>query len=1066
MNNLLERVIKRNNKKRGINITVATMVMFLLSCTGVVAKDISNDFTNSEQLTEQVTIVDGNKINVENTGRIDSKEISGQENTGNGIGAHFVDKGLDLGAIKNTGRISAESSSLNKDYNNTGNGIGLYSNSYIKARLIDNSGDIIGRGENINSINYNSIGNGIGIWTNGNSTIEVTGLKNTGTITGEGKEVKGNDNNVGNGVGFYSKGEVSVPSIENTGNIAGKVGNVSGVTTNQYSRVNAGNGIGIFGYKEVRIGDINNSGVISGKAEATTGLGINAGNGIGIYSYANGSDVGNINNTGVIMGSNNAISVTTEGFKNSTGNISNFGILLGKTPIDVSNNQDIVINNQGLMVTINRNGEIDKIESGNQSSENIKYKDIDYKVINGKVLSTATETIKASELNKTKIEYSNLILNGIDKTLTIDTGLTLNNSIINAYKTAVEVTGENIFTGNNITINGGGLDGQTAVVVGDDLGNTVKLSGDSIINGNINLGGGKDLLVFGNMDTASYSRIATYSANSSTINITGNIDGVETIDVNQKVVFGENAKVTGVNNIEIGNNGSLGLTLKTDGNTSTHALSGNNVTVTGNDSSAGDIILITNGIGNGTTVDMTGVKLENVSVGLNSILYKAETVGDGSSIKIGVNGSLDDMINSGDGAGGSGTDDSNDEGNSDSNSNDSNNSNNSNSSGIMELAKGIKYQDLNKIVTSIEGEDLNELSKLIGESSTLQKSNAPKEYLVKYLAEVYAASPYSLSSELSRKSADMFENVVRGKDLKPELNRWSVYGGFTHIDGGLQDSYYGIDDQVYTTNAYGVDTDIKLTGIYVMGEYGLQEDLVTGLIFGGNKGEAKINNGSKVEGDNLYIGAFAKKYVNNLRLLVGLGYQYGDFQADRYSLGADMIRHYDSDYNDNTFNIYADAKYTHKLTDGVYLEPSIGLSHIYVSQDGAKESGNLGMATSSKDFNYTTLKAGVDIRKEITTSKAKHSVTTGVFYDKMLDGANEEKLEAKFNNSTKSMNLLVAEKNEHKVGVRVKYEVELQNGVTFDVKGSYSFARDTHKGDMKHKDNNEWVVGAGIGYRF
>ena len=64
------------------------------------------------------------------------------------------------------------------------------------------------------------------------------------------------------------------------------------------------------------------------------------------------------------------------------------------------------------------------------------------------------------------------------------------------------------------------------------------------------------------------------------------------------------------------------------------------------------------------------------------------------------------------------------------------------------------------------------------------------------------------------------------------------------------------------------------------------------------------------------------------------------------------------------------------------------------------------------------------------------------------------------------MNLLVAEKNEHKVGVRVKYEVELQNGVTFDVKGSYSFARDTHKGDMKHKDNNEWVVGAGIGYRF
>ena len=40
MNNLLERFIKRNNKKRGINITVATIVMFLLSCTGIYAATV------------------------------------------------------------------------------------------------------------------------------------------------------------------------------------------------------------------------------------------------------------------------------------------------------------------------------------------------------------------------------------------------------------------------------------------------------------------------------------------------------------------------------------------------------------------------------------------------------------------------------------------------------------------------------------------------------------------------------------------------------------------------------------------------------------------------------------------------------------------------------------------------------------------------------------------------------------------------------------------------------------------------------------------------------------------
>ena len=363
-------------------------------------------------------------------------------------------------------------------------------------------------------------------------------------------------------------------------------------------------------------------------------------------------------------------------------------------------------------------------------------------------------------------------------------------------------------------------------------------------------------------------------------------------------------------------------------------------------------------------------------------------------------------------------------------------------------------------------EDINELSKLIGAESTLKKSDTQKEYLVKYLAEIYAASPYSLSSDLSRKSADMFENIVVGKDLKPELNNWAIYGGLTHVDGGLKDSYYGIDDQIYTTNAYGVDTESKITGTYVMGEYGLSSDLTTGVIFGVNQGESKLSNGSKVNGDNIYLGAFAKKYLGNLRLLAGVGYQYGDFEADRYSLGADKIRHYDSKYNDKTFDLYADMKYTYQLAENLYLEPNVGISYINVEQDSAKESGNLGMTTSSKDFNYTNLKAGVDVRKDIVTTNMKHSISTGVFYERMLAGNGEEKLEARFNSSEKTMKLLVNEKNKDKLGIRTKYEVALQNGVTFDVKGSYIFAGDNDKDNTKHKVKEEWVVGAGIGYRF
>lgn len=1017
MDNLLERFIKRNNKKRGINITVATMVMFLLSCTGIAAKDISSNFENKDKLEEQVNIIGTNKISITNNATIISSEEVDNNNSGNGISGYSNGKAINVGVILNKGKIKAKASNIDSNNNNKGNGIG--------------------------------------IWLS-NASTSGSAINNSGAILGQSEAIKGNENNAGNGIGIYSNQTAGVSTINNTGNIAGKVTLVSG------DNVNAGNGIGIFGYTEVIVGDINNSGVISGKADLTTGKNINAGNGIGIYSFNFASRIGNLNNSGVIMGSNSAIVVNTPGFENEAGIINNYGILLGKTPVAITN-KAVDINNLGLMTTIDDSGEVIKIENVNQTFQNIEYRNASYTVVNGEVGSDgkSTETILATSLNN---QNSNLILNGIDNTLTVDRELTLDNSIINAYKTAIEVTGQNIFTGNDVTINGGGLDGQIAVITGDDSANTVKLTGNSIINGNINLGAGRDLLVFGNEDRTSYSRIATYSTNNSTINITGNIEAAETINVNQEVVFGENSKVTGTDTINIGAGGSLGLTLKVDGDKSSHALTGNNVTINGNDSATGDILLITNGIGNGTTVDMTGIKLENISLGLNNILYKAESVGDGSSLKIDLKGSLEDMV----------TDDSED--NSSSNTDSENgavdntpsdtDSNNKKLEEILKVANGIKYEDLNQIVLSMGKEDINELSKLIGAESTLQKNNTQKEYLVKYLAEIYAASPYSLSSELSRKSADMFENIVAGKDLKPELNNWAIYGGFTHVDGGLKDSYYGIDDQIYTTNAYGVDTESKITGTYVMGEYGLSSELTTGVIFGVNQGESKLSNGSKVNGDNIYLGAFAKKYLGNLRLLAGVGYQYGDFEADRYSLGVDKIRHYDSKYNDRTFDIYADMKYTYQLVENLYLEPNIGISYINVEQDSAKESGNLGMTTSSKDFNYTNLKTGVDVRKDIVTNNMKHSISTGVFYEKMLAGNEEKKLEARFNSSEKTMKLLVNEKNKDRLGIRAKYEVALQNGVTFDVKGSYIFAGDSDKNNIKHKSNEEWVIGAGIGYRF
>ena len=256
--------------------------------------------------------------------------------------------------------------------------------------------------------------------------------------------------------------------------------------------------------------------------------------------------------------------------------------------------------------------------------------------------------------------------------------------------------------------------------------------------------------------------------------------------------------------------------------------------------------------------------------------------------------------------------------------------------------------------------------------------------------------------------------------------------------------------------------------MYAQGEYGVNETLNLGVIFGGNQSESEINNSSKVEGDSFYLGAYAKKYLGNLRLLAGVGYQYGDYEVDRVAVGYEGItttRIFDSNYNDNTFNIYAQAKYSNKLAENLYLEPSVALDYTYVNQEGASENGVLAIETDSKDFNYTIAKFGVDLRKDIPTTTATHSLVAGAYYNRMLDGYEEENITGRFVGGS-DFDILVSPNNKHEVGLRAKYEVELNNGVTFDVKGSYTFERESYSGENKNENKGEWIVGAGIGYRF
>ncbi len=364
----------------------------------------------------------------------------------------------------------------------------------------------------------------------------------------------------------------------------------------------------------------------------------------------------------------------------------------------------------------------------------------------------------------------------------------------------------------------------------------------------------------------------------------------------------------------------------------------------------------------------------------------------------------------------------------------------------------ITYEKLNKIYESMHSVD-----GLLPSEFTGLTDETVGEFL-KYLHDIYAANPYAYSSELSRKTMSMIKNLA-DKDLKPELNKWAIYGGFTHTDGGTENSYYGKGYYTYDIGSRDISADTKISGGYFKAEYGKSDTVTTGIIFGGNNSETEIG-ASKVEGDSFYFGTYAKKYLNNFRFTFGAGFEHGDYKADRVAVGYEGItetRKFSENYHDRGFNIYGNTKYSKELGNNFFFEPSVTLEYSYVDQDGASEDGVLAIETDSKTFDYMTGTLNLDLRKEINKDKFTHSLTAGVSYERMLSGYDEEYITGRMKGGT-DFDILVPEKEKDIFSLNAKYELETEKGFIFDVKGSYRFEHDT--------DKDEWIVGTGIGYKF
>lgn len=907
--------------------------------------------------------------------------------------------------------------------------------------------------------------------------------ENNGVILGYGKYY-GNKSNV---EVIESSNGVSGALTKNNGVLSGNA-ILSGTADNaavpynqkaDATSISSGNGFMMGPGKQTE--DTVNDGVISGYVSSTPGKSNGmkdfekieySGNGIS-KSTTIDSD---IFNRGVIKGSQSAIAAPS-----IAGQVYNLGILAGREIY--SNGVELIENdmhskdekelvaikpkveyNQGIYIKLKSetlNGkETGKAEigtDGNPVIEEIKIgtggndgKDIINGDVNGNVAKAQTIVgnvdtyLNASSL----ISSEKVIINGSGMqkgALVIDKDITLQESVVNGYNTAVYVEGNNKFTAENTIFNGGGLENDVAVIRGDSGDNSIKILGDSIVNGSIALEGGTNSLSIGNTvimngdiyggtgnDTLNLGD-SRYAFKNESLNIFGKINSFETINTSGKVTLFETAHVSGASDINIVD-GDLVLrvdpSIKVDEKVTGHALYGNKGTVT---SSGGNLVLGLNGIGEGTTIAMGDTTIDKNSSGnvkVNSLVLDAQVSSDGKEINVKVLDSIPDPDPK------------------------------PNPEPSLKV-DSVLYQKLDQGYKSIVS--AGEIGKLANTTLLDDKTyNESLGGLLSVLDQLYANNPYSYTIKSTRDNLKLFEDSMSYLTIKPKKDEWitqgrAIYTGIQNDNKASGKNHYGFD-----TGHRNYKTTTDTSGGLATFEYGLSDKTSIGGIIGGSNQDINFKGSNRTKANSLYLGTFAKTEVDNFKFTGGLGYQYTGADTDRkISNGYDSFKTSDK-YNINSFNVFAEAKYVYEGTQNWSIEPKTRVSYYYVDQDKVDEGydpGQLSIKVDEAKSKTVDLEIGVDVVKKVYLPKTKLS---NIFYAGVVNtlGDTSKDLKGHVIGKDKDGSKFDIEGTElPKTSGKVAYNLELEqdNGMIYSAGVSLKFSEDY---------NRAVTTFVGIGYKY
>ncbi len=1043
------------------------LALILLVNTGVEGKEVILEDSYS-----QVYVTSSNELAIDglikDTG-ITNLIFNGSISGGNtGIFNEGASSIINNGMVMVVGNVQGLYSLTGEITNN-----GLILSSYIGAYL-----------SNSNLLNIGQIkSENLGVYLITEGRIENNGLieaKNNYGIYDVGSQ---ENNLINSGIIEGTTGVYNLENINNTGKIIGK--GTNGIYSSRTKNIIENTGI-IYGRVRFHVAeyfDLKNYGYIYASSEvmfsetpkAEDKL-INIGvmkssilNNIGIYMES-----GEPRNVGILyMEQGYNLSTLGEYLKNGTGN---YGIQYGK-PDGTQDLEDygIDINTDNNRIIIGTSGTSYTLDGTEYTVKNSTSTFIDSSYENN--ILNVVNNVGADGVNIEIEPTSTIEVNTSDVTAT--------NSVINNLHTAIDLSGSGKLSLTDTVVNGGLMNGDSAnagdlgiTIQGSEEGNIMEILGSSVINGDVNLGDGNDTFTWDNASKINGlldggagdgdNLNLGVEGSSTTLNILDNISGFENIATNGNVTLFETVSITDGKNIDIAS-GNLTLRLdpaeEIDGKITGHSLFGNTGKIT---SSGGTLFMGLNGLGKTTLVDMGGTSIDtsmdstdlskdkllpNSSV-LDAILLdtaeKIATYELTGKAEIG-----DVLIN------------------------------------VREELPptptvDVYFEKQNEVYKSIlSGGELGKLAPTtLIETVTGNYTDAVIEshlQIINILDQMYRNNPYAETIKSAKDNMGTIEENMEYLTIKPDTGKWITQGKGYYADRRNENRYEdnnpyypGKATRAITNNTilsvesdmveilernYDVTTYSK--GGLATFEYGIDNKSSIGIIFAGSDINSYFEGGSEANGDSIYLGGFAKKEFDKIKLFGGIGYQHTNNNVDRIVANSKQVLKTGESYGTNSLSGYIQGKYMIEVDEKTKIEPKIKLSTYYIAQEKVNEGysvESIGIqADSQKDF-LGNIEIGLDYVKEkhLEKAKLKHVFSIAGIYN--FDAADD--LTGRVVGETNlGSDFEIHKFNEDDFSGKVSYNLEYEKEIGTIFTGGVSC-------EVSTDGDRNLNVGIGIGYRY